>query len=175
MKIINNIALFFILLNNPAVCQNKQDKIDICNKKVALTNLETVQRNAKEIITTSNDDCVLGLLDTLTILFIKTQQTKYIKTLDAICQIKDGYVGEYFWEITEKLVFQSFGSFIEYLSLQKESSCFEKDLLEIMKWELKDGTNPRKEKLIKLIDEKFKSEKNQKTKNYLINLRKKFT
>jgi len=169
MKIINNIALSFILLNNPAVCQNKQDKIDICDKKVALANLDAVQKNAKEIITTSNDNCVLGLLDTLTALFIKTEQIKYIETLDAICKVSDGYVSEYFWELTEKLVHQSFGAYTGFLSTQKER-CMEKFLLQTI------TTGQRKKDVKNFIDKELKvSTIKAEKKKYLSELLKKIT
>lgn len=170
MKLINIIILVWFS-SFSGTCQSK---IDICNKKSVLSNLPVVQKNIKEIIQNSNDNCVLEFLDTLTNGFIKNNNQEYIKTLDVICQIADGYVGEYFWELTEKLTFQSFDSFIEYLSLQKSNNCFEKTLLEIMSWKLQDGTSPRKDKLIKLIDNKLKSItiKTQ-TKKYLEELRKK--
>jgi len=95
MKVIN-LLLFFIFLTNPVMCQDKQYKIDICDKKEALEKLDVVQKNAKEIISKANDNCVLEFLDTLTALFIDTRQRKYIQTLDSICQIADGYVGEDF-------------------------------------------------------------------------------
>lgn len=174
MRIINNAALIFILFSNPAVCQNKQGKVDMCDKKVALANLENIQKNAKAIITASNDDCVLGLLDTLTSLFINTQQTKYIQTLDAVCKVNDGYVSEHFLDLIEKLTFESFNSFVDYMALQQADNCLEKNLLEIMKWKLKDGTSPRKEKLIKLIDKELKATTiKAEKKKYLAELRKK--
>jgi hypothetical protein len=167
MRAIHNIILFSMLLNNPAVCQNKPSKVDICDKKSALANLEAVRQNAKEIITTSNDNCVLGLLDTLTTLFITTKETKYIQTLDAICKVSDGYVSEYFWELTEKLVHQNFGAYTEFLSMQKER-CMEKFLLQTM------TTEQRKKDVTDFIDKELKvSAIKAEKKKYLLELRKK--
>lgn len=167
MRTIYNAALFFILLSDPAVCQNKSGKVDVCDKAAALSNLEGVRLKAKEIIVSSNDNCVLGFLDTLTTLFITTKETKYIQTLDAVCKVSDGYVSEYIWELTEKLVHQSFGAFSDYLTFEKER-CMEKYLLQTM------STERRKKDVTDYIDKELKIStlKLEKVK-YLMDLRKK--
>jgi hypothetical protein len=170
-----NILILIWLSSFSGTCQSK---IDLCDKKSSLANLEEVRKNARALISEkslkSQDNCVLEFIDTLTNGFITNQTKEYITTLDAICLVRDGYVAEYFVEIIERLTFESFVPFIEYLSLQKEGSCFEKELLEIMKWKLNDGSNPRKDRLINLIEEKLKSTTiKAKTKIYLESLRRK--
>ena len=153
MKIINTLLIIW-LSSFLGTCQNQ---IDVCDKEKILTNLSVVRKNIKVIMQTSNDDCVLRLIDTLANGFIENKNREYIEILDSICQSGDGYIGEYLYDITAKLALESFDSFIEYLSLQKEGCCFERKLLLVMSWKLKDGSSPRKDRLINLIDKKLKS------------------
>ena len=72
----------------------------------------------------------LDFLDTLNDCFVKTGEQKYISTLEAISKVSDGYVSEYFWELTERMVNQNFASYSDYLSGDKRN--LEKYLLQIM-------------------------------------------
>jgi hypothetical protein len=162
-----NKILLLVLICNKINCQNNAVKIDICNKKAAIANLKMIEANAKQIITSSNDDCVLELLDTLTVLSIKTKEVKYLQTLNEICKISDGYVSEYYIDITEKLVYKNFSVYTSFLALQKDR-CLEKFLIQRM-----SGENQKKE-VVKFIDKELKDKIDLKKKNYLLELRKKF-
>jgi hypothetical protein len=107
--------------------------LSLCNKKEAMSKLDIVKTNAKQLLSESSavdDNCVLSFLDTLTYCFIKTGELKYISTLNAISKVSDGYISEYLWELTEKMINQNFTAYSDYLTGEKKN--LEKYLLQIM-------------------------------------------
>lgn len=61
-----------------------------------------------------DDNCVLGIVDSLALKFIRTNQNVYIVALDSISNTGDGYIGEYLWSIYFSIFNNSTKSFIKY-------------------------------------------------------------
>lgn len=144
-----------------------QSKIDICNKGEILLILDQVEKDPKEILTNASDDvCVLEFLDTLTHCFIATGEYRYLNVLEAVCNVSDGYVSEYFIEITQTLVNENFAAYTNYLS--NGNRCLEVLLLEATTV----YGDVKKEELFHWIDlELSKTETTTGKKEYLKNLK----
>lgn len=149
MKIKNSMSFVLVML---AFAGFSQSNLDLCNREQALLKLGQIEKEAKEVVKNTRDDnCVLKFLDTLTVCFIETGETKYISALESICKISDGYVSEYFWELTEKIVHQNFTAYSDYLS--KSDRCLEMYLLQIM------TPKSRQDDLFQRIDKELGKEK----------------
>ena len=95
-------------------------------------NLDVIRKNADEILK-GYDNCVIALMDSLTLKFIKSNELKYIETLDSICRVSDGYVGEILAEECEELFYKNFKGFFQYLYRHRnDNNCFENQLV----WEI---------------------------------------
>jgi len=144
--------------------QFTQEPSTLCDKAVAIENLNFVNQNAKSLLALTakiNDNCIIEYLDTLTECFIATENLEYLHTLDVICGVADGFVGEYYWEVTEKIINEKFSLYMEYL--YSNDTCLEKQLLTI-------STAPNvNEKINSLMDKELKRSSGNK-KEYLINL-----
>ncbi|MBK9731124.1 MAG: hypothetical protein IPO83_07530 [Chitinophagaceae bacterium] len=152
------------LLIIQVLTSSAQENFNLCEKETCLSNLPVVQKNAKSLLKNSEDNCVLGFLDTLTNGFIVCGSTKYIITLNSICQVSDGYVAEYFEEIVEKLAKKSFRNFSEYMA-ENKASCLEQFLLEILYTE-KDRND-----IIQRIDDELKESISHSKRIFLNDLR----
>lgn len=154
MKQFIDVFLFTILMSN---------NTNLCEIQTALNDLENVQNNAENIISITssiNDDCVIEFMDTLSSCFIKTGETRYIQTLECFCAVSDGYVSEYFFEISERLLNKSFSNYTNYLL--KGNKCLEKYLVTLIQ------SGDMKNRFQELVKEEnsFKSVSSEKI-NYL--------
>jgi hypothetical protein len=106
----------------------------------------------------NNDNCYLALIDTLAVKFIKTSDIQYMKILELISSIMDGYIAEfYFVEIGEKLFSGNFVGFFNYIFDKKErkDNYMEGVFVESLAIEIEDYNN--KEKLNTYFNEQMDS------------------
>lgn len=89
-----------------------------------LVNFEMFIVNPDSFINRSfymQDDCVLKLMDTLTVMYLATGKLKYISTLEYLCSSSDGYIRQYYWVISRRLFEENFQLYTNYLYNNKEN------------------------------------------------------
>lgn len=177
-------CLTFILFITVFIsCADAPDKLSYNGCQLATNSkldMEFVRQNAARIIKSSEDNCVLLLLDTLTVRIIRSDAREYLEGLASFSEISDGYVSEYFMEIGTKLFYQDFKIFFIYIYDKysaKKSNPLERVMIEAVSMQLSDADSPKE--MQKEIDDHIESEirKNNFTKDqltYLATVRKKF-
>jgi len=105
-----------------------------------------------------NDNCVLSLIDSLSIRAINTHQDKYFNALGAICSISDGYVSEYFLDIGVYQFYQNFNHLIDYTfqQSQKGENCLRKMIIEAISMQISDGGDKKEKEVVEFIERKIK-------------------
>ena len=84
--------------------------------------LEELTADPKKFINGSEDDnCVLAIIDAISEKAIEKGQAEYLDALNAIANISDGYVSEYFWEISAEQFYKNFDNLIPFLVSRSES------------------------------------------------------
>lgn len=117
-----------VFINSASSCMSYQSHIgdsftDACTIKENVNlYLPEIKINFKKIIAQGKDECVLEIVDSLTIKFITTSDKKYLQCLDTICQISDGYLKEHLWSIGKLMFYKNFSPFFEYLYERKNES-----------------------------------------------------
>ena len=163
------IQIIFLLISMSSIALS-QDNFNTCNRKAIINDLAYFNKNVSEFINNKSDDnCVMLLMDTIVYLFQKTGNVNYIEALHSICFISDGYISEYFWELSDRLVFNSFGMYVDFLSSKKcKENCLEKYFFQII------NTEKRKQSVLILIDKEFKQKNSKRKIKYLLQLQTKF-
>lgn len=107
------------------------------------SSLNNINKNAKAIIDSSKDDCVMRLLDTLTIKAINSDENKYLMPLESLRKVSDGYVSEYFLEIGVKLFYKDFKDYVLYIFNRRmaKENYLEKVMVEAISMEMSDSDN----------------------------------
>lgn len=106
--------------------------------------LDQIKQNSKSIIRVNPDNCVLALLDSLTERSINEKNVQYLIALDSICVNADGYVSEYYIDISLKLFYNDFESYFMYIygKSSNKNNCLRGKLIEALSMELSDADNP---------------------------------
>lgn len=123
--------------------------IDACIIKDNIENyLSEINKNAKSIISKGKDECVLALLDTLALRYISETNEEYLKSLERICEVSDGYVSEYLWTIGQKLFYNNFNGYFKYIYTRQEqkNSCLKELLIKSISVELNEAKDKQTKK-----------------------------
>lgn len=108
--------LIFIMAAISAIAQ-----VNMCKKVLSGEELLYIKFNAKQVIQTNPDTCVLRSLKYLTESYVKTSRPIYIETLDCIQWVSDGYLSEYFWYLGKELINGNFNGFFSYVYENRSS------------------------------------------------------
>jgi len=109
------------------IVRREETKKNICDIAASIDEyLEELINNPRKIIDFSNDDCALDIMNKLSSNAIELREAKYLKALNSICEISDGYVGEHLMTL---VVEQFYRNLEELLSFAEEESCFKKEII----------------------------------------------
>ncbi|MRG44181.1 hypothetical protein GFS24_03600 [Chitinophaga sp. SYP-B3965] len=115
ISIMARTLLLLIIMMYGACAEAQVINYDGCKlAKAVKFDMKFVSANARKIISKSEDECVIALLDTLTARVIRTGNNEYFACLDAFATAGDGYVAEYFLEIGIKVFYKRFREFFIY-------------------------------------------------------------
>ena len=107
--------------------------------------MELVKKDIKSLLkeNDTNDNCVLALLDTLTVRFNKTSDTEYIHCLEIIANVSDGYLAEYFPFLCQIMYHDNFNGFFDYIYSKRVTSenKLEMFFIEGVSYEIEDYKN----------------------------------
>lgn len=110
-------------------------------------NLDEIKNNASKIIRDNEDNCVIALLDSLTYKSIKATNHRFLVVLDSICIISDGYVSEYYMDLSLRLFYEDFNDLLSYTKIRNKDNCIRKRLVEALSMELSNVKDPEKKRL----------------------------
>lgn len=106
------------VFTNIYCCENKQmsDNKNICEiSKNVRSNYSLISKNAKEIVLTKEENCLLMIMDSLVSISIASNKKQALIALDSIAKYSDGYVSEHFVSIVPEMFYGNFRFFTEYL------------------------------------------------------------
>lgn len=108
------------------------------------SNLQDICNNASSYVKNQPDDCVLSLLDTISKRALSERNDRYLKALEAICEISDGYVSEYLMEVAEAQFYNNFDNLISFCS--SEDRCLSHYIIEGLSMKASMSIDPDSEK-----------------------------
>jgi len=88
---------------------------------------------------TGNDSCVLHILDSLTSYTFKKRDTSMLSLLDKLCSESDGYISEYFEDVSDSLFYHHLRMFLKW-EMKHADNCLEQQLV----WDLSYDTGMMK-------------------------------
>lgn len=151
------ILTFFILTgcNNPNIQEGKkwdivtQDTTILPPHCAATQDIENVLSkiiiNPNLYIKNQKDECVLNLLDSLSEKAIKTNDTKYLEVLEAICKVGDGYLSEALMDLSGRQFYENFFTLINFC--YAGNKCLRNAIIEALSMEVSTSENPAKKRV----------------------------
>lgn len=154
--------------------------LDVCTvAQNVVKHLSVINTYPKKMLIGNKDECVLKMLDSLVEYATKTEDTKYLKTLESLCKTSDGYVSEAFDEISLRLFQNNFYPFFRFIYDKKDTmdNCLRGGVIMGYSYKLLETNNKDEEysEIDKFINQKIKKHKlNSEEKSFLILMRKQF-
>lgn len=144
-------------------------KLEIINSQKDCEVIRNIDLHIDDIIDDPNayvndkisDNCVLALIDSINMRAIRTDKDEFLKALEAICNVSDGYVSEYFLDIGVYQFYHNFNQLINYAFLQKQenSNCLRQVIIEAISMEFSDGGEKKEKEVAEFIKRKIKEYK----------------
>lgn len=133
-------------------CGNSQivesNKLDACViARETNTSFNMINGNIKSILKNSTDTCVFSLIDFLASRAIRLTDTSYLHTLNVICNAGDGYVSEYYLQVSDRLFHKDFKdlfTFLYYHGVTKDG--LYNSVIQSVSMKLSESANPVAEK-----------------------------
>lgn len=146
-SLIIRVFLFLIIMSQGACAEAQVNNYDCCKlAKAHNLDIDFVRINAKKIIQSNRDKCVISLLDTLTARVIRNGGDEYFSCLDSLAIVGDGYVSEYFMEIGISVFYKRFREFFTYIynaHEKKSKSVLERVMVESVSMQISDSDNEK--------------------------------
>lgn len=136
------------LLPHPAFAQRMPDSLNACWLLKHPINLSSVERNARKIITKSDENCVLPFIDRLTDSSFGKNHHEYLACLGAIRKVSDGDISDDFEHVGATLFYKNFNHLFEYIYRENSTfnTSFEKMLIEAVALEIYSSADKAGEK-----------------------------
>lgn len=157
-------ALFLTIMIYGASAAAQVNSYDGCKLATAVNfDIDFVRVNAKKIVRSNKDECVIVLLDTLTASVNRNGGGEYFSCLDSLAIAGDGYVSEYFMEIGISVFYERFREFFIYIynaHEKKGKSALERVMVEAVSMQISDSDNAKEmERKINIhIDKEIKKD-----------------
>jgi len=144
--------------------KNKEGIICELNEHAVDKIADFVIGNPKAIIASiskypKEEECIFALIDELSNEFIKTSNKFYLEALDTLNSHSDGFLSEYFMDVSVRMFNQNFKALVLYLYTNKNSS-FESTLVDGLSMELSvlndEARKNRHDEIIAFVGRKIK-------------------
>jgi hypothetical protein len=154
--------ILLLFVSSSSSAQQKVAKTDACYLLKRPLDCTFIEQNANEILK-GDDNCVLGLIDSIYVNLTRTQEIKFLIALDSVAEKSDGYVSEDLMDVGANLFYHDLPLVTTYLIKKStsKSKALERFIIEGLSMNLSLAKEPDKtrQKIVDFVEKQRKAQK----------------